>query len=74
MVDPFFEDSSHQASIGVQRQLGANMSIESNYVFTAGRLEEDSRNVNLNYNPVTGANYDYGTSRRRRCPNSGASS
>ena len=62
MVDPFFETPySHQASIGIQRQLGANMSIESNYVFTAGRLEEDSRNVNLSYNPVTGANYDYRT-------------
>jgi hypothetical protein len=35
------------------------MSVESNYVYTAGRLEEHSRNVNLNYNPVTGANYDY---------------
>ena len=62
MVDPFFETPySHQASIGVQRQLGTNMSVESNYVYTAGRLEEDFRNVNLNYNSVTGANYDYRT-------------
>ena len=60
MVDPFFETPySHQASIGVQRQLGTNMSFESNYVYTAGRLEEDFRNVNLNYNAATGANYDY---------------
>jgi hypothetical protein len=60
MVDPFFETPySHQASIGVQRQIGSGMAFETNYVFTGGRLEEDSRNVNLNYNPTTGANYDY---------------
>jgi hypothetical protein len=60
MVDPFFETPySRQGSIGVQRQIGSNMSFETNYVYTAGRLEEDSRNVNLNYDPVTGANYDY---------------
>jgi hypothetical protein len=60
MVDPFFETPySHQASIGVQRQLGTTMSFETNYVYTAGRLEEDFRNVNLNYNAVSGANYDY---------------
>jgi len=60
MVDPFFETPySHQASIGVQRQIGTGMSFETNYVSTGGRLEEDSRNVNLNYNPATGANYSY---------------
>ena len=31
---------SHMASIGVQRQLGAQMAFESNYVFTGGRKEE----------------------------------
>jgi hypothetical protein len=60
MVDPFFETPySHQASIGLQRQVGTTMSFESNYVYTAGRLEEDFRNVNLNYSSATGANYDY---------------
>lgn len=60
MVDPFFETPySHQASIGVQRQIASGMSVETNYAYTGGRLEEDSRNVNLNYNPATGANYSY---------------
>ena len=60
MVDPFFKTPySHQASIGVQRQVGPRAAFETNYTYTGGRLEEDSKNVNLNYDPVTGANYDY---------------
>ena len=47
---------SHMASIGVQRQFGAAMSIESNYVWTGGRKEEFAPNINLAYNPATGAN------------------
>ena len=47
---------SHMASIGVQRQLASQMAIESNYVFTGGRKEEFAPNINLTYDPVTGAN------------------
>ena len=47
---------SHMASVGVQRQFGAAMSIESNYVWTGGRKEEFAPNINLAYNPATGAN------------------
>jgi hypothetical protein len=47
---------SHMASIGGQRQLGAVMSIESNFVWTGGRKEEFAPNINLAYNPATGAN------------------
>ena len=47
---------SHMASVGVQRQFGAVMSIESNYVLTGGRKEEFAPNINLTYNPATGAN------------------
>ena len=50
---------SHQASIGVERQLGPDMSIEANYVYTGGRLEESAVNANLSYNPATGANYPF---------------
>jgi len=72
MVDPFYQTPySHQASIGVQRQIGTDMSIQTNYVYTAGRLEEDSKNVNLNYNPATGANYDYRTIARLPMPEFG---
>ena len=60
MVDPFFKTPhSHQASIGIQRQFGTSVAVESNYVYTGGRGEEGSKNVNLNYNPATGANYAY---------------
>ncbi|MBI3049233.1 MAG: TonB-dependent receptor [Acidobacteria bacterium] len=47
---------SHQASIGVQRQIGTAMAVEANYVFTGGRHEEVARNMNLSYNAATLAN------------------
>jgi Carboxypeptidase regulatory-like domain len=50
---------SHQASIGVQRQLGTTMAVEADYVYTGGRGEETSHNINRSYNPATGANYPY---------------
>ena len=67
---------SHQASMGVQRQLGHDMSIEANYVFTGGRLEEDDQfnntyNVNLSYDPATGANYPFSDISKRPFPDWG---
>jgi len=50
---------SHMASVGVQRQVGAQMSFESNFVFTGGRKDEYAPNINLSYNPATGANYPF---------------
>ena len=50
---------SQMVSIGVQRQLGAAMALESNFVFTGGRKEEYAPNINLSYNPATGANYPF---------------
>ena len=50
---------SHQASAGVQHQLGMDMSVEVNYTFTGGRREESAQQVNLRYNPATGANYPF---------------
>jgi TonB-dependent receptor-like protein len=44
---------SHQASAGIQRQFGDDMSFEVNYIFTGGRLEETAQQVNLTYNPAT---------------------
>ena len=48
---------SYQSSIGIQRQLGDTISVEADYVDTRSRNELNSRNVNLSYNPATGANY-----------------
>jgi len=52
---------SHQASVGVQRQLTTDSSIEVNYVYTHGTGEEVDINANLTYNPATGANYPFTT-------------
>ena len=47
-----------QASIGFQRQLGNTMSFDVDYVYSKGRDEKDVvENINLSYNPATGANY-----------------
>jgi len=62
---------SHQASLGVQRQIGDAMSFEANYVYTGGRLEENALNVNLSYNPATGANYNFNDISRRPFPDWG---
>jgi hypothetical protein len=59
---------SHMASIGVQRQVGALMAIESNFVFTGGRKEERRFNANLGYNPATGANYPFTDKTRQPFP------
>ncbi len=56
---------SHQASAGVQHQLGLDMSVEVNYTFTGGRREESAQQVNLRYNPATGANYPFSEMGRR---------
>ncbi len=59
---------SHQASAGIQRQIGAVMSFEANYVYAGGRLEEGATNANLSYNPATGANYPFSDVSRRPFP------
>jgi carboxypeptidase family protein/TonB-dependent receptor-like protein len=63
---------SHQASAGIQRQFGDDMSLEVNYVFTGGRLEETAQQVNLTYNPATGANYPFTNISTRAFPQWGA--
>ena len=63
---------SHQASAGIQRQFGTDMSLEVNYVFTGGRREETAQQVNLTYNPATGANYPFTNISTRAFPQWGA--
>jgi hypothetical protein len=62
---------SHQASAGIQHQIGDTMSFEANYVFTGGRLEENAYNANLSYDPATGANYNFNDISRRPFPDWG---
>ena len=48
---------ARQGSIGIERQVGADMSVQVDYVYTGGRGEEVDTNINLSYNPATGVNY-----------------
>ena len=50
---------SHQASIGVQRQIGDTMTAEADYAFIGGRHEYYAHNFNLNYDPATGVNLPF---------------
>jgi Carboxypeptidase regulatory-like domain/TonB dependent receptor-like, beta-barrel len=67
---------SHQASIGVQRQVSTTLSVEADYVYVGGREERSNQgaqrnNVNLTYDPVTGVNYPYTDISRRPFPDWG---
>jgi hypothetical protein len=48
---------SHQASIGLQRQVGDTMAIEADYVYVGARDLPREVPMNLTYDPATGANY-----------------
>ena len=63
---------SWQNSIGVQHQLNDVMAVEANYVYTQGRHEKDIlENVNMTFNPATGANYPFSDITRRALPEYG---
>jgi hypothetical protein len=52
----------------MQRQIGSSANVEANYVFTGGRGEENTYNVNLSYDPATGVNYPFRDIARRPFP------
>jgi len=61
-----------QTSIGFQRQVGSTMSFEADYVYSKGSDEKDVvENINLTYNPATGANYPSSTRALRPYPDWG---
>jgi len=47
---------SYQTSLGVQRQLGTDTSLQADYVWIGERNRENSRQINLTYDPATGLN------------------
>src|SRR5207237_8866437 len=58
-----------QSSIGFQRQLAADMVVESDYVYTRGRDEKTLQdNANITFNPATGAPYSFATRANRAFP------
>src|SRR5436190_4621474 len=51
---------SYQASLGVQRQLGADMGVTADYSFNGQRKDRvTGYNINLSFNPATGLNYPF---------------
>ena len=62
---------SQQASFGVQRQVGNSMAINVDYQWTATRADQLVRNMNLSYDPATGANYPSRDLSRRPFPDWG---
>src|SRR6185503_3195556 len=61
-----------QTSIGMQRQIGTTMSVEADYVYSRGANEKDIiDNVNLTFDPATGANYRFADIARRAYPEFG---
>lgn len=48
---------SHQASLGVQRQIGTRMSVSADWVHIANRAIETTEDINLAFNPATGGPY-----------------
>jgi hypothetical protein len=59
---------SYQASAGMQHQLGENISVEADYVYTGTRASLVSVNRNLAYNTATGANYPFTDISKRPYP------
>jgi hypothetical protein len=61
-----------QTSIGFQRQFGATMAVEADYVYSQGRFEKDVLdNMNLLFDPATGANLDFRIRSNRPYPDWG---
>ena len=61
-----------QTSVGLQRQFGATIAVEADYVYSRGDHEKDIiENINLTYNPATGANYPFSDISRRAFPEFG---
>ena len=61
--------SSWQNSIGFGHQFGTTMAFEADYVYNKGMNEKDIiDNINLTYNPATGANYPFNDLTRRAFP------
>ena len=59
---------TYQTSLGVQQQVGGTMAVSADYVHTAGRHQTFQRNINMSYDPVTGANYPFTDISRRPYP------
>jgi hypothetical protein len=71
VADDLKSPYSHQASMGVQRQLTETMAVEADWVYTGNRDILQARNINVSYDPVTGANFPFNNIARRPFPDWG---
>jgi carboxypeptidase family protein/TonB-dependent receptor-like protein len=61
-----------QTSIGFQRQFGSTMAVEADYLYSKGTHEKDVvDNINLTFNPATGANLPFANRANRPYPDWG---
>jgi hypothetical protein len=56
---------SYQSSIGIEHQIGATISVEADYVNNLSRRQRVVQDVNVAFNPATGANYPFTDLSRR---------
>jgi hypothetical protein len=68
VADSFKTPYSHQTSLGFQHQLGSTMAVQADYIWIADRQTETFRNINLSFNPATGANYPFSDISKRPYP------
>jgi Carboxypeptidase regulatory-like domain/TonB dependent receptor len=71
ILDPKYERPAHnwQASIGIQRQIGETIGVEADYVYNKANHEKFVMdNINMTYNPATGANYPFTPTSTRAFP------
>ena len=59
---------SHQATIGMQQQVGDTMSVQADYVYIGSRRGRYPWNENLTYDPATGLNRPFSDPSTRRWP------
>ena len=74
ILDPKYEKlgRTFQTSIGFQHQIGETLGVELDYVYSHGTREKGNLdNINMTYDPATGANYPFSNRARRYDPNWG---
>lgn len=60
---------TYQTTIGVQHQIGRDMSVKADFVLAQDRAGLTTRNIKLTYNPATGAPYPLADPTKRVYPN-----
>ena len=62
---------SYQTTVGMQRELGPSLSLQTDYTWIHGENQRDLRNVNIAFDPATGVNYPFSDPANRPYPTFG---